>query len=330
MSNCQDFANFFSDWRKIYQKNFRSIQALVTFLELTEEQSLLVSKNPIFPLNLPFRLASKMKKRSLECPLVRQFLPLIEEERSLEGFTEDPLGEMGCRKEGKLLHKYQGRALLVCTSACAMNCRYCFRQDFEYEVLDKTFGKELEYIEKDETITEVILSGGDPLSLSNRVLKELFLKFAQIPHLKRIRFHTRFPIGIPERIDEEFLELIEKAPFALFFVIHVNVFEELDEEIFEKMAALRKKGAVVLSQTVLLKGINDSKKDLKSLFETLVNGGVIPYYIHQLDRAKRVSHFEVPIKKGKELLAEVAKELSGYALPRFVQEIPGEPGKVWL
>ncbi len=330
MSNCQAFLDSHTDWRKIYQKNFRNLHSLLSFLELTEKELPLISKKSHFALNVPLRLALKMKKRSLECPIVRQFLPLIDEEVTLSGFTTDPLQEMSCRKEAKLLHKYEGRALLVCTSACAMHCRYCFRQDFDYEVEDKSFDKELKYIDSQKSLSEVILSGGDPLSLSNRTLGELFFKISKMSHVKRVRFHTRFPIGIPERIDEEFLNLIETAPFTVFFVVHVNVAEEMDEEIFKKLTALRKRGAIILSQTVLLKGVNDSKEALKNLFETLVNEGVTPYYLHQLDRAKRVSHFEVSIERGKELLAQVAKELSGYALPRFVQEIPAKPGKVWL
>jgi KamA family protein len=176
----------------------------------------------------------------------------------------------------------------------------------------------------------VILSGGDPLSLSNEFLKELLNAIGKIPHIERIRFHTRFPIGIPERIDEEFLNLIGSLNQQVWFVVHINHARELDEDILARLKQLQKLGCSVLSQSVLLQNVNDTVESLKELFETLVNQGIFPYYLHQLDRVQGAAHFEVSEEKGKWLIEELTKQLPGYAIPKYVREIEGEPSKTLL
>jgi EF-P beta-lysylation protein EpmB len=230
-------------------------------------------------------------------------------------------------KEKKLLQKYQGRSLLVTTKACVMNCRFCFRQNFDYEREDKTFKKELAYLKNDPSISEIILSGGDPLSLSNSHLSELFKELENIPHLKRLRFHTRFPLGIPERLDAELLGLLAGLRFQTVFVIHCNHPAELDETVLAKLKEVQKLGIPVLSQTVLLKNVNDRVEVLKELFERMVDFGIQPYYLHQLDPVEGAAHFEVSEDIGRNLIRELAGMLPGYAVPRYVKEIPNELSK---
>jgi EF-P beta-lysylation protein EpmB len=316
-----------NQWRQIQRSNFTNWEKLADFLELDEHERLEISKKPGFILNLPLRLARKIEKGNLEDPILRQFLPTTAEEIVSKGFVVDPVGDHACRRASKLLHKYQGRVLLVTTSACAMHCRYCFRQNFDYDVEDKTFTEELEVIAQDKTIKEVILSGGDPLSLSNHQLQALFERIAEIPHINRLRIHSRFPIGIPERIDDHFLEMIKKMPKQVWFVIHCNHPNELDNDIFSHLKALQRLGVVVLNQSVLLRGVNDDVDAMAKLCETLCDNGVLPYYLHQLDRVQGAAHFEVSREEGLELIDQLIVRLPGYGVPKYVQEISGEPSK---
>lgn len=283
-----------------------------------------------FPLNLPIRLAQKIVKGTLDDPILRQFVPTVAEADEHPGFGCNPVGDVQSRKTSKLLKKYEGRALLICTSACAMHCRYCFRQHFSYDIADKLFKDELDVIRKDSTIHEVILSGGDPLSLSDRVLGELIKELAAFSHIRRIRFHSRFLVGIPERIDEAFLSIFDDIKQSLWFVIHANHPRELDEEVLEACARLRRRGFVMLNQAVLLRGVNDDVETLTALCETLADNGVLPYYLHQLDRAQGTGHFEVSENEGRQLVLGVQERLSGYAVPKYVREITGEPSKTPL
>jgi EF-P beta-lysylation protein EpmB len=314
-------------WRKIQQGNFTDWKRLTDFIQL--DLPLPPSKLK-FPLNVPVRLAEKIVKSTPNDPVLRQFLPSLEENKKSPLFISDPVGDTQSRKAPKLLHKYQGRALLVSTSACAMHCRYCFRQHFDYETEDKSFAEELEYIQQDTSLKEIILSGGDPLSLSHRQLKSLIDSLSQIPHLKRLRFHTRFPIGIPERIDDAFLELLNTCRLQTFFVIHSNHPNEWDEEISAALKRVQRLGIPVLCQTILLKNVNDNADTLHAFFEFLVDQGILPYYLHQLDRVEGAAHFEVTEEQGKSLMQELTRSLSGYAVPRYVQEIAGESSKTQI
>lgn len=317
-------------WKKILRQNFTKLEPLAQFLELNQQQIQLLLSKPKFIINVPLRLANKMAKGTLDDPLLKQFLPLKKELEVHSEFILDPVNDGCFRKSSKLLHKYEGRVLLTCTSACAMHCRYCFRQHFDYETQDKTFREEIELIKQDSSIHEVILSGGDPLSLSDEILENLLLQIDEIDHIKRIRFHTRFPIGIPERIDTKFLSVIKNIRKQIWFVIHINHARELDVDILNSFKELQRLGCVLLSQSVLLKGINDDVETLKQLCEQLVDNGIIPYYLHQLDRVLGSSHFEVEKDQGKFLIQAIAQSLPGYAVPKYVQEIAGEPNKTSL
>ncbi len=309
-------------WRQIQKENFHSMNALMDFLELSSELRLHVLSSSHFPLNLPRRLAEKIQKNSLNDPILRQFVPLIDEQIESFKFVLDPVQDKEFCKTPKMLKKYKGRALLVTTSACAMNCRFCFRQNFPYETKDKSFEKEIELLKEDDSIEEVILSGGDPLSLGDGALSSLFSMLELIPHIKRIRFHTRFPIGIPERIDASFLSLLASCSKQIFFVIHTNHPKELDQDVLGVLRKVLRLGIPVLSQTVLLRGVNDEEEVLLSLCKTLVNGGIIPYYLHQLDPVQGASHFEVSDEKAVSLVRFLRENMSGYGVPSLVREEP--------
>lgn len=314
-------------WRSVQKTNITSFKELISFLELSDSVVSQLDLKPKFALNLPRRLAEKMAKNDPTDPLFLQFVPLKKELAEQNGFVQDPVHDSTFVKEKKLLQKYQSRVLLLATSACAMHCRFCFRQNFPYETGYRGFDTEIEHIQNDSCIEEVILSGGDPLSLSDAILDELLQKLNAIEHLKRIRFHSRFPIGIPERIDDGFINVLKKVSKQIWFVLHSNHPNEFDGDVWAAMKRLQCLGIAVLNQTVLLKEVNDSVDILQSLFQELVNHGITPYYLHQLDRVKGAGHFEVPVQTGKELIDTLTANMSGYAVPKYVQEIAGRHSK---
>jgi EF-P beta-lysylation protein EpmB len=317
-------------WRTIQNQNIKHWEELCDFLELEEKYRSLILKSTRFPLNLPLRLAKKIAKNSWEDPILRQFLPTLEENKSVAGFLRDPVRDALFQREKKLLKKYHGRALLLTSSACAMNCRFCFRQNFDYEREIKGFEHDLEDIREDATLSEIILSGGDPLSLSNGILQQLIDELGKIEHVKRLRFHSRFPIGIPERIDEEFLYMLDESSLQIFFVIHCNHPREMDEEIYAALKKIQRLGIPVLNQAVLLKNVNDNLETLHELCEALVNHGILPYYLHQLDKVEGAAHFEVETSQGAKLIQALNERISGYGVPRYVAEIAGEKAKTAL
>lgn len=317
-------------WKLILRNNFTRLDALANYLSLSVEQRSLLARHTPFSLNVPLRLAEKMEKGNIHDPLFRQFVPLEEELIRHPDFKSDPIEEKAFQIESKLLHKYQGRALILCSSACAMHCRYCFRQHFSYEIEQKGFKNELQAIEQDSSIHELILSGGDPLSLSDEILNDLLQSLAVIGHVKRVRFHTRFPIGIPERIDEQFLEVMQNYPKQIYFVLHINHPNELDQLLFDRLKKLQHLGCILLNQSVLLRGVNDDAAIIQALCEKLIDQGILPYYLHQLDRVEGAVHFEVTEEFGRQMIHEAAKSLPGYGVPKYVREVPGEPNKTLL
>ncbi len=306
-------------WQKKLKENFRDLPSLLKFIQLADPGDL----SPTFPLNLPRRLAEKIEKNNRHDPILRQFLPLSEEGEITPGFTTDPVSDCSFQKTPRLLQKYKARALLVTTGICPMHCRYCFRQNYDYPKSDD-WDAEIEILKKDPSLVEVILSGGDPLSLSDRRLGELLAKLEEIPHLQIVRFHTRFPIGIPERITENFIRLIQKSRLQTIFIVHTNHPQELDTDV---LASLQKLPCPVITQSVLLKGVNDDFRTLQELFLKLITHGIIPYYLHQLDRVQGAAHFEVPKERGLQLMEQLRNSLPGYAVPRYVQELPGQTSK---
>jgi EF-P beta-lysylation protein EpmB len=323
-------SNTTSLWREIQKNNFSNLEALADFLELTHEQRQQLINRSNFPLNLPLRLAEKIEKQTLSDPILKQFIGIKEELEISEGFCLSPTQDENFSKTSKLLQKYNKRALLITTSACVMHCRFCFRQNYPYEVSKKKFSEELELIAGDSSLIEIILSGGDPLSLSDRVLNELINHLENIPHLQIVRLHTRFPIGIPERISPEFLKIFEHRRLQFIFVVHINHPKELDKDVSRHLKLVQQLGIPVLNHSVLLKDINDDLDTMIELNTKLILSGIIPYYLNQLDKVQGSAHFEVPLKTGKFLIEKMREHLPGYAVPRYIQEIPGKTHKTVL
>lgn len=317
-----------SSWKTILKYNFTKIETLLDFLEFSPENRELVLNRSRFVFNLPQRIAEKIEKNNPNDPLFLQFVPLKLEENHHPSDLLDPVGDCNAQKTAKFLHKYEGRALLMPTSACAMHCRYCFRQNYPYETSKKGVEDELALIRADKSLSEIILSGGDPLSCSNAQLRTILESLATISHVQKIRFHTRFPIGIPERIDAELLELFSRHPQQIWFVIHCNHPRELDDEVLGALKKLRRAGVVLMNQSVLLKGVNDCEETLFELSELLTAHGILPYYLHQLDRVQGASHFEVLENQGIELIQALKKRLPGYAVPKYVKEVAAQPHKL--
>jgi EF-P beta-lysylation protein EpmB len=313
-------------WRKIQRQNFTSLDDLASFLELTTEQRQHLLDRPKFSLSVPLRLAQKIRKQTIDDPILRQFVPLKDELVSPENYSLDPTQDRNFCRTSQLLQKYHGRALLITSNACALHCRFCFRKNFPYAP-SVDFSEEIQNIANDSSLQEIILSGGDPLSLSNESLAELFESLAEISHLRRIRIHTRFPIGIPERIDEGFLQILRQCPKQIWMVVHTNHTREMDADIESSLKQVQRLGIPILSQSVLLRGVNDDESSLLSLFETLINQGIHPYYLHLLDHVAGSAHFYVSQARGLELISFLKKKMSGYGVPKLVQEEAGQLSK---
>ncbi|MDH5512314.1 MAG: EF-P beta-lysylation protein EpmB, partial [Gammaproteobacteria bacterium] len=274
---------------------------------------------------------ARMRQGDPHDPLLRQVLPLAEECLTQEGFSADPVGDIAAMAAPGVLHKYQGRVLLTVTGACAVHCRYCFRRHYPYADANPAADQwraALEYIGHDDSITEVILSGGDPLTQSDRRLSQLVRSLERIPHVRRLRLHTRVPVVLPDRVNEELLAWIRRVRFKTTIVLHVNHAQEIDASVRSAAGALKASGVELLNQSVLLRGVNDSAKTLATLSEQLFEAGVLPYYLHMLDRVQGAGHFEVSETVARSLMRELGKRLPGYLVPRLVREIPGMPGKV--
>lgn len=318
-------------WKRALRDAVRDPEELGRLLELPAEwaeQAAAAAEG--FPLLVPRGYVARMRKGDPADPLLRQVLPLVEETRSEPGFVADPVGDEAAEVLPGLLHKYAGRVLLVTTGACAVHCRYCFRRHFPYEQSPKgvaAWVPALEHIAGDDSIKEVILSGGDPLTLVDETLAELANVIAAIPHVNRLRVHTRLPIMLPERVNDQLLGWLTGTRLQPIMVIHANHANEIDAPVAAAIRRLATAGVTLLNQAVLLRGVNDTTDAQAALCERLVDTGVTPYYLHQLDRVAGAAHFEAPVDLGRRIIAELASRLPGYAVPRYVQEIAGEPNK---
>ncbi len=274
-----------------------------------------------FKLKVPRGYVARMRYGDISDPLLRQVLPLIDETEDIEGFNFDPVGDFAAEKVPGLLQKYQGRVLLVTTAACAIHCRYCFRQHFDYKPLD--IKRILTEIASDSSIKEVILSGGDPLNIIDSRLSELAYSLSEIPHVKRLRLHTRLPVVLPERVTDELLNWLTATNLQPVIVIHANHANEIDEQVGLALEKLVNAGIIVLNQSVLLHGVNDNAADLIELSEKLFSCRVLPYYLHVLDKVQGAAHFEVAAETATALLEQMQKALPGYLVPKLVREVAG-------
>ncbi|MEQ8849071.1 EF-P beta-lysylation protein EpmB [Botrimarina sp.] len=265
-------------------------------------------------------------------PLLRQVLP-SPLEQAADGLPADAVGDLASLRAPGLLQKYHGRALLMVSPRCAVHCRYCFRRHYPYQTTpasEPSWSAALDAIRADPTVSEVILSGGDPLTVGDGPLQRLFDRLETAPRVKRIRLHTRLPIVIPSRVTEGLAATIRGSSKRVVVVVHVNHGREIDCPTSDALHRLRGAGALLLNQAVLLRGVNDSVDTLADLSTTLVDAGVTPYYLHRLDRVAGVGHFGVAEGEGEALVQALRLRLPGYAVPRFVREDPGAPAKTVL
>jgi EF-P beta-lysylation protein EpmB len=285
----------------------------------------------LFALRVPRSFVRRMRRGDVADPLLLQVLPLSEELAATPGYVADPLQEADAIRAAGLLHKYQGRALLIATGACAVHCRYCFRREFPYAEQHSAKGRwreAIQHVATDVSIEELILSGGDPLSLSDTRLQEITDSLQGIAHLRRLRIHTRQPIVLPSRVDDSLLRWLAGLRWPVVIVLHVNHANEIDDEVVRALAALRNAGATLLNQSVLLRGVNDNVVALEALSKRLFDCGVLPYYLHLTDAVRGTAHFAVSDAQGQVLLNQLAARLPGYLLPRLVREMPMAAAKV--
>lgn len=323
-----------SDWQTALAHAVRSPQQLLAYLQLPPHllsAALEASQN--FPLCVPHSYLQQMEKGNPKDPLLRQILPIEDENHSPPGFNLDPVGDQQALAAPGLLHKYQGRVLLMTTQACAVHCRYCFRRHYPYKqtgAKPSHWQAALDYIKADSSIREVILSGGDPLTLNEPHLETLSQQLSRIPHVSRLRIHTRTPIVLPERINNAFLNWLQNLPLETIMVLHCNHPKELSEPVRHALQRLHQTGLTLLNQAVLLKGVNDDIETLTRLSEHLFSNKVLPYYLHQLDRVQGAAHFEVDDEYALALSQQLREQLPGYLVPQLVREIASEKAKMPL
>ena len=322
------------DWRKALSQAVRDPAELLQRLALPPELLPAAQQAAArFPLRVPLGYVARMQKGNPADPLLRQVLPLGEELVTADGFSADPVGDLDAMAIPGLLHKYAGRVLLITTAACGVHCRYCFRRHFPYREANAAsldWQPALDYIAADPSIHEVILSGGDPLSLSDHRLAQLVTQLATIPHLQRLRLHTRQVIVLPQRVDSELLAWLAGCRLQTVMVVHANHANEINHDVTAALLRLKETGVTLLNQAVLLKGVNDDVQILAALSERLFTAQVLPYYLHQLDRVQGARHFEVSDAQALELVHALRDRLPGYLVPRLVREQAGQMAKIPL
>lgn len=321
-----------ADWREQLRDVITDSAALLAELGLSAAEAG-VSEQACadFSLRVPRAFVRRMRAGDPADPLLRQVLATNDELSSPAGYGPDPTGETaGAIPRAGIIHKYHGRLLLVVTGGCAVNCRYCFRRHFPYgdnQNSRREWRQALDYVAADSSVTEVILSGGDPLVADDDYLAELCGHIAAIPHVRRLRVHSRLPIVLPDRVTPALLDALSPAGLQTVMVVHCNHANEIDAEVGRAFARIREGGMTLLNQSVLLAGVNDSAPALVDLSERLFAHGALPYYLHLLDKVRGAAHFDLPEHRARELHAAISRELPGYLVPRLVREIAGEPAK---
>ena len=324
----------FLDWKVVLADALTEPAELCRELDLPESVAEgAVSAAREFSVLVPRTFLARMRSGDPHDPLLAQVLPSEAELTHVAEFTADPVGEAHAVDAPGLLRKYANRSLMVTTGRCGVHCRFCFRRHFAFPISPEVPGcleLALGRIAADPSIHEVILSGGDPLTLEDEMLSDLVLQVSRIAHVRRLRVHTRLPILVPQRVTDGLLACLLGGVIPSFLVVHVNHPAEIDRHVAHCLGRLVDAGVPVLSQSVLLRGVNDRLDVLAELFERLVDLRVMPYYLHQLDRVAGAAHFEVPAEAGVRLVRQLRARLPGYAVPRYVREVVGEPNKVPL
>lgn len=316
-------------WQQELAEGFSNAQELCDYLNLPANNNILYSAP--FPLKVPKEFVDRMKKGDFNDPLLKQILPIKDESIEQPGFKHDPVGDINAMTESGVIHKYHGRVLFITTGSCAINCRYCFRKNFPYsdfQLSNQKITQAIKYIENNKDISEVILSGGDPLLLNDKKLLSLLAKLEKISHLERIRIHSRIPIVLPSRITSELCHALSEIKKQLIIVIHSNHANELNKSVNDACQKIKQANITLLNQSVLLKDINDTAEQLITLSEKLFSFNVLPYYLHLLDKASGTHHFEVDQKTAILLMDQIKTQLPGYLVPKLVKELAGAKNKI--
>ena len=314
-------------WQDILRDSVKSTPELAELLELSNQDLPWINDNN-FSLFVPRTFIRRMKPGNADDPLLRQIVPTQEELSNTDGFSSDPLAESKFTPFPSILKKYHGRLLVIASSACPVHCRYCFRRHFPYdEFRYDSLSKVIDYVGTDPSIREVILSGGDPLSLRDSALANFVKQLEQLDQVSLLRFHTRYPIMIPQRVTAGLLQLFSATRLRIVVVVHTNHANEIDTDVITACAALKHAGVELFNQSVLLKGINDTVESLTELSYRLFDAHVTPYYLHLLDRVQGAAHFDVDESLAVELFNELRSRLPGYLVPRLVREEPDKPAK---
>jgi len=320
-------------WQQALADAFTSVEALCEHLKIPLDNVALLSNFKAFPLRVPRGFADCMRAGDPNDPLLKQVLPIQDELIDYPGYSHDPVGDLDAVAATGIIHKYHGRVLLISTGACAVNCRYCFRRNFPYaeqQLSTQKLEQAVNYVANRPEVSEVILSGGDPLLLNDDKLGQLLQRLGEIEHIRRIRIHSRIPIVLPMRITEQLLEMLSGLPQQIVMVFHANHANELSPAVGIACRELRRQGITLLNQSVLLRGVNDAGNTLCELSEKLFEFGVLPYYLHLLDRASGTGHFEIPETAAKQLLEHMQRHLPGYLVPKLVKEQAGAANKILI
>lgn len=321
------------NWLKQLANGISDPHKLLEYLEIDQQdwQSGFAARS-LFAQRVPLSFVERMEKGNVNDPLLRQVLPVIEEFEQPAGYVVDPLGEQDNQQPG-LLHKYRNRVLMIVKGGCAVNCRYCFRRHFPYEDnkgSKSVWQQSLEYIQAHSELNEVILSGGDPLMAKDHELKWLIEQISQIPHITRLRIHSRLPIVLPARVTQALCEPLATTRLQVVLVTHINHANEIDTEVMAAMTALKRCGVTLLNQGVLLKGVNDDVASQIALSNRLFEAGILPYYLHVLDKVQGAAHFYVSDERARQIIAGLIEQVSGYLVPRLTREQSGKKSKTPL
>lgn len=323
--------NLHSDWKAELSNCVSSIDELLNQLGLKpEDLNATEQAASKFPIKVPQPFVQLMEYGNPNDPLLKQVLPITSELQVDSNFSTDPVGESSFNPVPGIVHKYRNRVLMIISPNCAINCRYCFRRHFPYDdnrQSKQQWLKALDYLKTKPEINEVIYSGGDPLAANDNFLRWLTGEIESIQHIKRLRIHTRLPVVIPSRIDDQLLNWLSNTRLKPTFVLHINHANEIDSALSQGINRLKQAGIMVLNQSVLLKGINDTSDQLINLSEKLFDAGIMPYYLHMLDPVQGASHFDVPKDRAVEIFSQIQAELPGFLVPKLVQERAGETSK---
>lgn len=319
-------------WQQLLSDSITSPQELLDRLDLPTAPWIAGAEmgHRLFQVRVPEPFLARMEKGNPEDPLLRQVLPLHAEANTVDGFVTDPLQEDGAIQTTGLIRKYHSRALLMVTGQCAINCRYCFRRHFPYDEqrLSPTDRQRvLDTLMASPEVNEVIFSGGDPLAVNDQLLSQWASAISSIPHIRRIRLHTRLPVVIPQRVCGPLLKWITSMPVQVVMVLHINHPAEIDQATRQALGCLRSAGVTLLNQSVILRGVNDDVEVLENLSEALFEAGVLPYYLHAFDPVAGAQHFDVPDEEARVLVQNLLSKLPGFLVPKLVREVPGRPAK---